>query len=505
MDFPQFNGEDPTGWIYKAEKFFHYQQTENSEKITLASFHLLDDALQWYQWFEKTRTNVSWEKFTHALGVHFGPSDYEDFHEALAKLCQTNTMQEYQANFERLVARVQDWPEKALMGSYIGGLREEIRAEVKLFRPTTLVHATSLARLHEDKLQRLRCPSTQTRPALLPSPQPAKGNIQPPQSSAPRSLQNPTFKKLSWTEMQACRDKGLCYNCDEKFGPGHRCKTQQVFLLEVMGKEGEIDGPTVTIEEEEDSTTTPEISLHALVGVSSPQTIRVTGIINGRPLHILIDSGSTHNFVSLKFAKRMGCCKTASPAFAVMVANGERLTCEEIYLVVPMEIQEYRFQANVYPLDLQGPDVVLGMQWLQGLGRVLHDWSKLTMEFWDKGKKYVICGEDRGRVTQGSTHHVQKLASTNIGAIVMQLLGTAEPTAEESLSQNQAVALKQLLKQYQAIFQIPTTLPPPRSHDHWITLEPGSGPINVRPYRYPHIQKNEIEQAVKEMLTTGII
>ena len=87
------------------------------------------------------------------------------------------------------------------------------------------------------------------------------------------------------------------------------------------------------------------------------------------------------------------------------------------------------------------------------------------MEFWDKGKKYVICGEDRGRVTQGSAHHVQKLASTNIGAIVMQLLGTAEPAAEESLSQNQAVALKQLLKQYQAIFQIPTTLPPPRSHD----------------------------------------
>ena len=102
--------------------------------------------------------------------VRFGPSDYEDFHEALAKLRQTSTVREYQANFERLVARVQDWQEKALVGSYIGGLCEEIRAEVKLFRPTTLVHATSLARLHEDKLQRLRRPSTQTRPALLPSP-----------------------------------------------------------------------------------------------------------------------------------------------------------------------------------------------------------------------------------------------------------------------------------------------------------------------------------------------
>lgn len=92
--------------------------------------------------------------------------------------------------------------------------------------------------------------------------------------------------------------------------------------------------------------------------------------------------------------------------------------------------------------------MVLGMQWLQGLDRVLHDWSKLTMEFWDKGKKYVICGEDRGWVTQGFVHHVQKLASTNISAIVMQLLGPTESTAEESLNQNQAIALKQLLKQY---------------------------------------------------------
>ena len=42
------------------------------------------------------------------------------------------------------------------------------------------------------------------------------------------------------------------------------------YFLEVLGEEREIDGPTVTIEEEEDPTTTPKISLHTLVGVSSP-------------------------------------------------------------------------------------------------------------------------------------------------------------------------------------------------------------------------------------------
>ena len=96
--------------------------------------------------------------------------------------------------------------------------------------------------------------------------------------------------------------------------------------------------------------------------------MRVIGLIRGKKLHILIDSGSTHNFVSLKFTKRMGYYTTPALAFQVMVANGEKLPCEEIYLAVPMDIQGYKFQTNMYPLDLEGSDVVLGIQWLQGLG-----------------------------------------------------------------------------------------------------------------------------------------
>ena len=48
LDFPRFNGEDLTGWIYKVEQFFHHQRTAAKERVVLASFHLQDDALQWY-------------------------------------------------------------------------------------------------------------------------------------------------------------------------------------------------------------------------------------------------------------------------------------------------------------------------------------------------------------------------------------------------------------------------------------------------------------------------
>ena len=44
-----------------------------------------------------------------------------------------------------------------------------------------------------------------------------------------------------------------------------------------------------------------------------------------------------------------------------------------------------------------------------------------------------------------------------------------------------------------------------RSKNHGINLIEGVGPIRVRPYKYPHFQKNEIERLVKEMLEAGII
>jgi hypothetical protein len=65
--------------------------------------------------------------------------------------------------------------------------------------------------------------------------------------------------------------------------------------------------------------------------------------------------------------------------------------------------------------------------------------------------------------------------------------------------------LSQLLTEFQPIFEAPTKLPPERPQDHRIPLQPHQGPISVRPYRYPHYQKGEIEKMVKEFLESGLI
>ena len=65
--------------------------------------------------------------------------------------------------------------------------------------------------------------------------------------------------------------------------------------------------------------------------------------------------------------------------------------------------------------------------------------------------------------------------------------------------------LDSLLQQHHAIFDEPTGLPPARPYDHHIYLLPGTAPVAVRPYRYPQLQKDELERQCAEMLAQGII
>lgn len=49
----------------------------------------------------------------------------------------------------------------------------------------------------------------------------------------------PPMKKLSWEAKQKRREKGLCFNCDERFTPGHRCEVKHLFIIEAEPREGQ--------------------------------------------------------------------------------------------------------------------------------------------------------------------------------------------------------------------------------------------------------------------------
>ena len=57
--------------------------------------------------------------------------------------------------------------------------------------------------------------------------------------------------------------------------------------------------------------------------------------------------------------------------------------------------------------------------------------------------------------------------------------------------------LQAIISKHPLVFSTPQGLPPSRGvHDHSIPLFPRSLPPNIRPYRHPFAQKNEIEKMV---------
>lgn len=51
--------------------------------------------------------------------------------------------------------------------------------------------------------------------------------------------------------MKESREKGFCYNCDEKYLAGHRCKTRRLYLLDGNEVENEDTGLGTELIEEE--------------------------------------------------------------------------------------------------------------------------------------------------------------------------------------------------------------------------------------------------------------
>ncbi|KAA8524244.1 hypothetical protein F0562_010667 [Nyssa sinensis] len=106
LDFPRFDGGDPSEWILKAQQFFTYCQMLKDHKLQIASFHIEGKALSWYYWLMESSPVASWEEFLVALRIRFGPSAYEDPVGGFTKLRQTGSVEEYQTTFEILSNKI---------------------------------------------------------------------------------------------------------------------------------------------------------------------------------------------------------------------------------------------------------------------------------------------------------------------------------------------------------------------------------------------------------------
>lgn len=135
IDFPKFQGEDPSGWVYKCVSFFfEFNQIEETQKVRLAVMHLDEKTIQWFQWFEKAQKDLDWKSCVLGLTTRFGPNVFEDAIGELTKLTQTSTVKIYQEMFEELSNRTTGLTQEFFVSCFVSGLREDIKAGIQMFK-----------------------------------------------------------------------------------------------------------------------------------------------------------------------------------------------------------------------------------------------------------------------------------------------------------------------------------------------------------------------------------
>lgn len=87
-------------------------------------------------------------------------------------------------------------------------------------------------------------------------------------------------------------------------------------------------------------------------------TIKVEGRVNNQILQILIDSGSTHNFVDFAIAEKLGCVTESISPVRVMVANGNKMICNRTCKGFEWWMQRQLFQADVFLIPLENYHMV---------------------------------------------------------------------------------------------------------------------------------------------------
>ncbi|GJS65454.1 reverse transcriptase [Tanacetum coccineum] len=310
IEFPKFSGDDVKRWVFRCDQFFLMEQTPEMDKVTLISIHLYDKALLWHNQFVRIHgNNVSWEVYKQAVMTRFG-NVYDDPMFELKNLKYETAAGEYEDAFDNLLSIVEVSEDHAV-SLFMGGLPTNIEMRVRMFKPKTLADAYFLTNLQEATLNVVKKKSKST---FTPS------------NSRYNNSSSSTFKPLLTTP------NTISGTVNAKPNTLVAVVNYILLLPEVENEGGEfLEEDAILVDTGLMDLHAPLISLNALTGTTNFKTMRVIGTTDKHTINILIDCGSTHNFLDKNMAKKLCYHIRSTCPLPVTVADGNNLITNSEY------------------------------------------------------------------------------------------------------------------------------------------------------------------------------
>ncbi|RDX67877.1 hypothetical protein CR513_53197, partial [Mucuna pruriens] len=313
VELPTFGGSDPIRWIAKAEKFFEIQSTKLKVKVYLAFICMERVIVHWF-------------------------SEIENPYEQLAGLRQTGWIEEIVQQFEMSLAQLDKVPKKLALGFFINGLNGVIRKKMRTHDPQIVTRAIHLARRVENEIygesmsfgresvgfgQSIVFGNTlinldvngrqDSRPNHL---QNGNNSYIPSTSSVASNATNSQFRNRGnntylTKSMSGGEKRGIVFNVTNNLG--HSIEFDGVELVE-SSPNNDYQGPTT----KGNMLNLPFFSLN---GFSRPKTMKMKGIVGDDLVMVMVDSGTSYNFIYQSMVHRLGLPIIETKVFMVKLGD----------------------------------------------------------------------------------------------------------------------------------------------------------------------------------------
>jgi hypothetical protein len=179
--------------------------------------------------------------------------------------------------------------------------------------------------------------------------------------------------------------------------------------------------------------------------------------INDTPGKILFDSGATHSFISENLLGKLGLRGSHTKSAYKIITPGGNISSHIVTFGVPVKLGSKNIQSNLITINLEGMDVILGMDWMTQ--------HKVVLDISDR---FV------------------EINSPTVGHTTLYL------PFKDSTNSCSYVTIISPLDEIPVVFEYPDVfpdelpgMPPDRDVEFVIELQPGTGPISKRPYCMP--------------------
>ena len=122
-------------------------------------------------------------------------------------------------------------------------------------------------------------------------------------------------------------------------------------------------------------------------------SFKVRGVLQGHQIVVLIDSGATHNFIDASLVNKRQIPLEDFEGFSVMVADGRKIACTQWIPQLSIMMGNHTVTYDFYVVDLGDIHAILGVQWLQSLGKYSQNFQTMELKFRDAdGRRVVLRG-----------------------------------------------------------------------------------------------------------------